>query len=80
MIDKNIVKQDIEKMYLEEKDNRCYKCIYFQYYPVTGAGAPERVPHWYCDLLEEGHDCTCSRTQVRRTIECVLCDYKTIEE
>ena len=54
MVDKDKLKEDINKMYLAEPYRRCYGCIHFDYHPVTGAGAPERRPWYKCDLLDIG--------------------------
>ena len=78
MVDKDKLKEDINKMYLAEPDRRCYGCIHFDYHPITGAGAPERRPWYECDLLDIRCSTGFTRTQVTRQLECMLCDYKEV--
>lgn len=74
MVDKNKLKENIIKMYLESENNRCFKCIYYEYHPAR-IGAPEATNKAYCSLYNVIRD-TNGRLNTKRLIECMIDESK----
>lgn len=73
------IKDELGTLIKNTPDKRCYGCIWFNHYPVTGYGVPERTPYAYCTQYDIRWVCSQTAKLVSRHIICLLDNGKEIE-
>ena len=66
------IKDELGTLIQNTPNKRCLGCIWFNHYPVTGAGAPERVAHASCTQYGISWECSQTAKLVNRHIICLL--------
>jgi hypothetical protein len=66
------IKDELGILMQNTLDKKCFGCVWFNHYPVTGYGAPERVAHASCNQYGISWECSQTAKLVNRLIVCLL--------